>query len=130
MTVAAKSSTKDLEGEKFVDDSNGKTAVNTVEDDGFSSANQTTKHFPGTAVSADTSVPAAEGNIIIIALLINQETVPGRDLDFSFDGGTTFSTLKAGNFIGWSPKGNLKQVVVKRTGSTDVTFDIMLNRKL
>jgi len=69
------------------------------------------------------------GNDITLALISNLETKKDFDLQYSFDGGTTFSTLKSGSFIGWPPKGDVTQIKIKRAGSVDVDFDIIINRK-
>ncbi len=69
------------------------------------------------------------GNDITLALISNLETKKDFDLQYSFDGGITFSTLKSGSFIGWPPKGDVTQIKIKRAGSVDVDFDIIINRK-
>ena len=89
----------------------------------------TTKHFTGTATENIQDIPSEEGTVITEVLIINKETTTSRRIDFSLDGGATFSTLPAGGAITWDIKGDIKQISIIRNGSIDADFDVILNRK-
>jgi len=76
-----------------------------------------------------TDFPSVAGNDITSCLISNLETKKNYDLQYSFDGGVSYSTLQSGTMVGWSPKGDLKQIKIKRAGSVDIDFDIIINRK-
>jgi len=59
-------------------------------------------------------------------MIINKETVLTDSLKFSLDGGTKFTEIDGKSFMGYPPK-DVNQIVVKRVGSTDVTFDLIIN---
>ena len=106
------------------------TAADPVPTTSVPDTSGSTKHFPGFATAAALSVPASPGNVITTAIVVNHEDKKTETLDYSFDGGVTYSTLKPGSFIGFSIKGGLTQVKVKRgsTATADIDFDIILNR--
>jgi len=129
--------TRGRENEKFLLTSNDKTAVRVATEstdplDVTDSPNTsgTTIQFNSTATAAGVTLPDVAGNDIFLSLVINQETKINRNLEFSFDGGTIFTEIKSGGFVGWPPKGSVTQVVIRRTASTsvDVDFDLILNR--
>ena len=89
----------------------------------------TTVSFPGTATDTNQNVPSSDCNVIIEALIINNESQAARTLDVSFDDGTTFITIVGSSALTWEPKGDIKHLVIIRGGSTDVEFEVLLNRK-
>ena len=89
----------------------------------------TTVSFPGTATDTNQNVPSSDGNVIIEVLIINNESQSARTLDVSFDDGATFITIVGSSALTWEPKGDIKHLVIIRGGSTDVEFEVLLNRK-
>ena len=62
-------------------------------------------------VTAD--VPAVAGNIIaqVMVLAVN------RDLDISFDGGSSYFTIPRRDSLSWPAKGNITQIRLRGTGN-------------
>jgi len=85
-----------------------------------------TQHFSGSVGVSSVLVPAVAGNKISNILIKNPATNNVTTiLSVAFDGGTTYLTLKRGEFAAWSPKNNTSNtpiVQVRILGSTAVTF--------
>lgn len=82
-----------------------------------------TKAFQGTATTTPSNVPAVAGNKISQAGVSNTGSI---DLQVSFDGGVTFTTLLKKEFLSWDIKGEPTQLIVK-TPSGSTTYDILIN---
>jgi len=92
-------------------------------------AGATTQFEAQTAGVGVVSYPSSEGEDITSFILINQETKIANSVDFSLDSGVTYTEIKGGGFIGWSPKGSVKQIFVRRGGTTDSDFELIINTK-
>jgi len=84
-------------------------------------------HFTATVGTTPVSLPTVADKDISAVLINTQEISPSsKRLLVSFDGGTKFLTLKRNTIIGWSPRGPLKQIVVKGSVAS-VEYDIVIN---
>jgi len=89
-------------------------------------ASGTTTHINGTVGLTYINIPSVAGDKIIDVAIHNNSTGV-NDLHVSFDGGTNFWTVLAGQKDAWTLKGNLTQFKIK--GSTaSVNFQILLNK--
>lgn len=91
-------------------------------------ASGTTAHFNGTVTTSPANVPSSAGNVIAELLIHNTSTLPTVNLLVSFDGGTTFKTIKPDGVLIWSPKGGLKQIRIKSSTGT-ASYEIIMNRE-
>jgi hypothetical protein len=66
-----------------------------------------TQHFAGSVGLSSVLVPAVAGNKIS-SILVKNPSINGTTaiISVAFDGGTTYLTLKRGEFASWSPKNN------------------------
>lgn len=89
----------------------------------------TTSQFVGTVGTTPISVPAVAGKPIAEVLVrAPSQTPPSIRLQYSFDGGSNYSDLAPGEFVGWSLKGSITQVLIK--GSTaGVLYEVIMNRE-
>ena len=88
-----------------------------------------TDHFNGTVTTAPTNIPSVDGQTIVDILLEAPDDQDATNKLFvSFDGGTTFKTLSTSASMVWSPRGNLKHVVIKGNTAT-VKYEIVMNRE-
>lgn len=91
--------------------------------------NGTTTHFSGTLTTSNVSLPASATTVISeLIFKCPYQTPTSRTCLISFDGGTNFFALAVGEFIGWTPKGRIRQVVVK-SNTAGTTYDMVMNRE-
>lgn len=90
-----------------------------------------TLHDQGSVGTLFSDIPAVPGTVITFVIIRNAESVPGRDMDFSLDGGTTFDTLDPGDSIGIVPKGDKTQIKLRKNSGSPVSVDyrVTMNRK-
>jgi hypothetical protein len=89
----------------------------------------TTTQYAATVGTSPISIPSSPGAAIRDCLIRNPSTnTPHtKTLLVSFDAGATFLELSPGEYIGWTPRGSVAQIVVK--GSTaGVKYEALLNR--
>lgn len=87
-----------------------------------------TKHYSGTVGVAPTAIPTVANKIIAEFQIENDiyNTPPTKTLSFSCDGGTTYTELRLGESMVWTPKGGIEQIYIK--GSTaGVLFKMIVN---
>lgn len=91
-----------------------------------------TQHFNGVVGSPNSLVPSIAGDKISSVLVRNPATNGINDVLYvAFDGGTTYLSLKRGEFAAWSPKNNgsgmpIKQVRVSGS-SPSVEYEIVVD---
>lgn len=91
-----------------------------------------TLHFNGVVGSPNTLVPSSPGDKISNILIRNPGTNGINDILYvAFDGGSTYLSLKRGEFAAWSPKSNsanmpIKQVRVMGSSAT-VEYEIVMD---
>lgn len=67
----------------------------------------TTQHFNGSVGLVSALVPAIAGNKISNVLIRNPASNGVNDIIYvAFDGGTTYLSLRRGEFAAWSPRNN------------------------
>lgn len=91
----------------------------------------TTIQFSQVINTSNVSIPATGGGGDISEVLVRCATdnIPNtKRLYYSFDGGLTFGSLSPGEFIGWAPRGSLKQIIVKAS-TTSVSGEFIVNRE-
>lgn len=90
----------------------------------------TTSMFGGSVGAGNTSIPTVAGNQIN-EVMIRNPSANGilKNLLYSFDGGTTFFTLTAGEFILWTMKGNAQKQVIIKGNIAAVAYEILMNRE-
>ena len=88
----------------------------------------TTTLFVASATVTPTDYPAVAGTCIVEFYIDNMDE--DESLEVSWDGGTSYKTIKAGCFLGWSLKGAITQLKIRRAGTVDVPFELILNRDL
>lgn len=86
----------------------------------------TTTLIKGTATSTPTSYPAVAGDGISEFYIQNMSGL--NDLEISWDAGANYKTIKANCWLGWSLKGNITQLLIRRSGANDALFELILNR--
>jgi len=101
---------------------NGSAEAIPVKITGSSDGN--TIHLNGTVNTTTALTPAVAGNIVMDVMAQNVDTA--KDLFVSFDGGTTFKTLRPGDNWIWSPKGNLTQFHIKGENPS-TSYEIVIN---
>lgn len=87
-----------------------------------------TIHYNGSVGTSALAIPTVADKIISSCWIENDidNTPVTKKLSFSFDGGSTFTDLKLGESITWSPKGDRKQIHVK--GNTaSVNYKVLIN---
>lgn len=84
-----------------------------------------TVHY-GASISSNTSIPSSAGLVISEAWIRNMNNSAANTLQVSFDGGSGYADLRAGESIVWSPKGKRKQILL-RTSAGSVTYQAILN---
>jgi hypothetical protein len=89
-----------------------------------------TAQYAGTVGTAPISVPTAPGPIIAYAFVrcATDNSPQSKRLSYSFDGGTTFAVLSAGEYVGWPMRGSQTQIVLKGN-SAGVAYEVLLNRE-
>ena len=90
----------------------------------------TTTPFTGTATTAPAAVPAVAGNVITDWLVRSNTDNPAtRRLQFSFDGGANYFSLRAGEAMSGTflTTSAITQLLVKTAAST-AQYEIILNR--
>ena len=87
-----------------------------------------TGQFASTVGAAPISLPAVAGNVVAYALVrCGTDNSPNtKRLLYSFDGGVTFGTLSAGEFVGWPLRGGITQIQIKGNAA-GVLYEVMLN---
>jgi|WetSurMetagenome_2_1015567.scaffolds.fasta_scaffold199831_2 hypothetical protein len=89
----------------------------------------TTTQYTGTVGTSAISIPTVAGTGIAECLIRCPTQSPNtRRLSYSFDGGTTFSILSPGEYIGWSLKGSPTQIKIKGNVAS-VDYEVILNRE-
>lgn len=91
-----------------------------------------TTHYNGTVGSPDSLVPSVIGDKISNVLVRNPSTNGINDILYvSFSGGTTYLSLKRGEFAAWSPKNNSSGTPITQvrvSGSTPtVAYEIIMD---
>ena len=120
-----------LEKMKFRDTANpSEVAVITTFADGASAATTensavgTTTHFNGSVTAGDdVTLPAVADKFINSLLIQNLDAT--NDMGISFDGGTNFKTILAGQGLVWSCQ-SVKQFVIKANAGT-INYEILVN---
>ncbi len=90
--------------------------------------NGSTTHYSGSVGTSPTTVPSSADKVISSFYLENPitNTPATKELEFSCDGGTTYTSLRLGESIVWPPKGYVKQIYIK--GSTaSVNYKMIIN---
>ena len=92
-----------------------------------------TEHYNDTYTTSPTNVPPSAGGLIAEVLIDVVETDDDEDDDdghllISFDNGTTFKRLHIGSYLTWTPKGQIKQLVIK-SSSGSIYAEILMNRE-
>ena len=90
----------------------------------------TTSQYDGVVGVAPISIPAIAGNDIgdfIIQCPFDQADT--NTLKVSINGGLNFLTMQPAGFWGWTPKGGVKQLVIKGNVA-GVKYEVVLNREL
>lgn len=82
-----------------------------------------TKAYSGTATTTAANIPATAGNVISGCEIANRGSV---DMQVSFDGGATFTTILKKESLSWDVKGNIQQLQIKTAAST-TTYDALIN---
>lgn len=91
-----------------------------------------TQHFNGSVGLSDLLVPAVATNKISNVLVRNPATNGINDVLYvAFDGGTTYLSLKRGEFAAWSPRNNQSNMPITQIrilGSSAVTnYEIIMD---
>lgn len=84
--------------------------------------------YQANATSSYVAYPSVSGTCIAEFYIQNMDEE--EDILLSLDGVNLFKTIKAECWLGWSLKGNHTQVYVKRAGTVDAPFELILNRDL
>lgn len=88
-----------------------------------------TAHFNGTVGTSTIAVPTSPGNVISEVIVSCPSQTPfSKRLKVSFDGGTTFHTLKPNDDLIWGIKGEVKQIHLQGNVSS-VEYEIVMNRE-
>lgn len=91
-----------------------------------------TEHYNDTYTTSPTNVPPSAGGLIAEVLIDVVEPEEDDDGDkhllVSFDNGTTFKRLYIGSHLTWTPKGQIKQLVIK-SSSGSIYAEILMNRE-
>lgn len=87
-----------------------------------------TKHYSGTASTTPVAIPTVADKEIAEFWIENDlNNTPATDrLSFSCDGGTTYTELKIGESMVWTPKGRIKQIYIKGSAAT-VLYQMIVN---
>jgi hypothetical protein len=91
-----------------------------------------TQHFSGSVGTSSLLVPAVAGNKISSILIKNPASNGVNDiLSVAFDGGTTYITLKRGEFAAWSPKNNASNTPITQVriigSSASVNYESVMD---
>lgn len=86
----------------------------------------TTSHINGTVGLTYVNIPASPGDKIV-DLAIHNLSTGVNNLEVSFDGGTNFWTVLAGQKDGWSLKSKPTQFKLRGT-TASVNYQVLLNR--
>lgn len=78
--------------------------------------------YSGSATTTPAGVPSVAGAAISQALI----EPSGNDFQVSFDGGTTYKSVKRNAVLTWDIKGSPTQLFVKTTSGTSA-YEIMIN---
>jgi hypothetical protein len=88
-----------------------------------------TTQFTGVVGVTAISLPPTAGTAIAEALVRCPSQTPNSNrLLYSFDGGANYFTLSPGEFVGWSLKGGVTQVLI-RGSVANVQYEVMINRE-
>lgn len=82
-----------------------------------------TKAYSGTVTTTPSNIPSVADKVISGMEIVNRGSV---DMEISFDGGTTFTTIVKKESLSWDIKGMITQLVVK-TISGSTTYDCLIN---
>lgn len=87
-----------------------------------------TGHYNGSVGTTTVAIPTVADKVISSCWIENDidNTPTTKKLSFSFDGGTTFTELKLGESMIWSPKGDKKQIHVKGNVA-GVSYKVIIN---
>ncbi len=85
-----------------------------------------TAHYNSTVTTIAVAVPSSAVKVISEVLIQNTSASSNINLLVSFDGGTTFKTIRPEGSIIWSLKGNLKQFRVKSSTGT-ASYEAIVN---
>ena len=87
-----------------------------------------TKHYASSVGTSPTLLPASADKIITSIFLENiiTNSPATRELSFSFDGGTSYTALRVGESIIWSPKGEIKQIYIQANAGT-INYNAIIN---
>ena len=89
-----------------------------------------TVHVNGTYTALPVNVPASDAGFLSEVLIdvLEEEDDDDGHLLVSFDDGTTFKKIYIGGFLVWTPKGDVKHLVVK-TSSGSIDAEFLVNRE-
>lgn len=130
-------SLQDLELDKFDVNGSNETIVRVLDADvltavlnqGSGAASGSSDHFNGTATTTPINIPPVDGQTIVDILIeVPDDQDATNKLYVSLDGGILFKTLTTSANMVWSPRGNLKHVVIKGNSAT-VKYEIVMNRE-
>lgn len=87
-----------------------------------------TVHYNGTVGTSAFAIPTVAGKVISGCLIENDiDNSPStKRLSFSFDNAVTFTELKLGESIVWTPKGDRKQIHIKGNVAS-VSYKVILD---
>jgi len=88
----------------------------------------TVTHFSGTATTTPAQVPSSPSTVISELLIRNTNTQGLAKLQVSFDGGTAYFDIDAGDTLIWGPKGEIGSIYI-RSSSGSVNYQILMNRE-
>lgn len=74
-----------------------------------------TSHYSGTVGTTPTTIPAVSNKVISSFWIENNANLntPNKLLEFSCDGGTSYTQLHIGESMIWSPKGYINQIYIR-----------------
>lgn len=87
-----------------------------------------TVHYASTVGTSPVAIPASPDKEIAEFWIENDinNTPATKRLSFSCDGGTTYTELKIGESISWTPKGRIKQIYIKGSAAS-VSYQMIVN---
>lgn len=91
-----------------------------------------TQHYNGVIGLVSALVPSVAGNKISNVLVRNPATNGVNDVIYvAFDGGTTYLSLRRGEFAAWSPRNNASNMPVTQVrilgSSASVNYEIIMD---
>jgi len=88
----------------------------------------TTTVIVGTATVTPTDYPTVSAGCISEFYIENMDS-SSKELEISLDGGTVYKKIKADSFWAWSIKGEATTQLKIRRVTTDVAFELVVNRE-